>query len=234
MDSLKVLAIDIDGTLTENGGGIVHLPGIQNLRILEKLGYKVLYVTGRSSIEALVLSIFSGTTGIAIGENGGVVSTGPQDHILLGNKQECVRGYKILKQSLGKVEIKNVFNRMTEVVLKRTFNLKKGQEILEKNHLDLSLTDSKFSFHLNNRNVNKALGLSKALEILNVKPSETVSIGDSETDIPLFEYCGFSIALNHAEELVKTKANYVVSGSSGTGLVEALDYIVLKFLSEVK
>jgi phosphoglycolate phosphatase (TIGR01487 family) len=234
LESIKVLAIDIDGTLTENGGGLVHLPAIHNLRNLEKLGYKVIYVTGRSSIEALVLSIFGGTTRIAIGENGGVVSTGPVDHILLGNKEECVKGYDILRQSLDKVELKNVFNRMTEVVLNRTFNIQRGQEILEENNLNLSLTDSKFSFHINNKHVNKALGLSKALEILNVKASETISIGDSETDLPLFEYCGYSIALNHAEEFVKNKASYVVSSSSGTGLVEALDYIVLKFLCEMK
>jgi len=234
LDSLKALAIDIDGTLTENGGGLVHLPAIQNLRNLERLGYRVIYVTGRSSIEALVLSIFSGTTKIAIGENGGVVSTGPVNHILLGNKEECVKGYNILKKSIETVELKNVFNRMTEVVLNRTFDLKKGQKILEENRIDVSLTDSKFSFHINSSNVNKALGLSKALEILDLKPSETISIGDSETDIPLFEFCGYSIALNHAEEFVKNKANHVVSGSSGTGLVEALEHIVLNFLSEVK
>ncbi len=83
---IKAFAIDIDGTLTENGGGTIHLPAFQNLRTLEKLGYRIIYVTGRSSIEAYILSVFGGTTKIAVGENGGVVTISPSDHILLGNK----------------------------------------------------------------------------------------------------------------------------------------------------
>ncbi|HZB00086.1 MAG TPA: HAD hydrolase family protein, partial [Nitrososphaera sp.] len=67
--AIKVFAVDIDGTLTENGGGTVHLAALAKLRYLEKMGYNVIYVTGRSSIEAYVLAVFGGTTRIAIGEN---------------------------------------------------------------------------------------------------------------------------------------------------------------------
>ncbi|MGH9997344.1 MAG: HAD hydrolase family protein, partial [Nitrososphaeraceae archaeon] len=87
---IKAFAIDIDGTLTENGGGIIHLPAVQNLRTLEKLGYRIIYVTGRSSVEAYILSVFTGTTKIAVGENGGVVTISPTEHIILGNKEECI------------------------------------------------------------------------------------------------------------------------------------------------
>jgi hydroxymethylpyrimidine pyrophosphatase-like HAD family hydrolase len=128
--------------------------------------------------------------------------------------------------------MKNVFDRMTEIVLERTFDIDKGKKILQENNLDLDLHDSKYSFHINNKGINKAKGLSKALDILKIKPSETVTIGDSETDIPLFEFCGFSIALNHSDEIVKSKANHVVFGNEGKGLVEALDYIALNFFGK--
>ncbi len=234
MDAIKVFAIDIDGTLTENGEGMLHLPAIQNFRTLEKLGYKIVYVTGRSSVEALVLAVFGGTTRVAVGENGGVVTTGPTEHIILGNKEECVRGYNILKKSLNGVRMKRVFNRLSEVVLERSFDLKTAQKVFDQNNLDLNLIDSKFAFHINSKNVNKAYGFRIALQIMNVKPSETIAIGDSETDIPLFDYCGYSIALNHSDDYVKSKADYVVKGYSGAGLVEALDHIALKFLGEIK
>ena len=78
MKRIKVFAIDIDGTITENGGGMVHLPAIESLRYLERLGYKIIYVSGRSSVEAYILALFSGTTKIAVGENGGAVSFSPQ------------------------------------------------------------------------------------------------------------------------------------------------------------
>lgn len=229
---IKAFAIDIDGTLTENGGGIIHLPAVQNLRTLEKLGYRIIYVTGRSSIEAYILSVFTGTTKIAVGENGGVVTLSPSEHIILGNKEECIKGYRILTRKLENVKLKNVFDRMTEVVLERTFNIELGKQILQEDNLGVELHDSQYSFHINNRGINKATGLAKALDILKIKPSETVTIGDSETDIPLFQFCAFGIALNHADEIVKSKANYVVSQNSGKGLVEALDYIALNFFGK--
>ena len=229
---IKAFAIDIDGTLTENGGGTIHLPAFQNLRTLEKLGYRIIYVTGRSSIEAYILSVFGGTTKIAVGENGGVVTISPSDHILLGNKEKCIMGYNTLNRKIDNVKITNGFDRMTEIVLERTFDIDKGKKIFKENNLDLDLYDSKYSFHINNRGINKATGLAKALDILKINPSETVTIGDSETDIPLFEFCGFSIALNHSDKIVKSKANHVVSGNEGKGLVEALDYIALNFFGK--
>jgi phosphoglycolate phosphatase len=229
---IKAFAIDIDGTLTENGGGIIHLPAVQNLRTLEKLGYRIIYVTGRSSVEAYILSVFTGTTKIGVGENGGVVTISPTQHIILGNKEECINGYRILTRKLENVKLKNVFDRMTEVVLERTFNIELGKQILQDDNIGVELHDSKYSFHINNRGINKATGLAKALDILKIKPSETVTIGDSETDIPLFQFCAFGIALNHADEIVKSKANYVVSQNSGKGLVEALDYIALNFFGK--
>jgi hydroxymethylpyrimidine pyrophosphatase-like HAD family hydrolase len=64
---IRAFAVDIDGTLTEDGCGMVHLAAFTSLRFLEYVGFKVIYVTGRSSIEAYLLAIFGGTTKVAIG-----------------------------------------------------------------------------------------------------------------------------------------------------------------------
>jgi phosphoglycolate phosphatase (TIGR01487 family) len=227
-----VFAIDIDGTLTENGGGMIHLPAIQSLRYLERLGYKIIYVAGRSSVEAYILAVFGGTTKIAVGENGGVVILAPQKHILLADKEKCMKGYEILKSNIEHVKIKPVFHRLTEIVLFRTFDIVEGQKILNEHNMDLNLSDSRYAFHINERGIDKATGLKKVLDILNVTPAETVAIGDSQTDIPLFDLCGYSIALNHAEENVKARARYVVSGKEGEGLIDAVEYIALNYFGE--
>ena len=228
--AIKVFAVDIDGTLTENGGGMVHLAALAKLRYLEKLGYDVIYVTGRSSIEAYVLAVFGGTTRIAVGENGGAITLAPQEHKLLANKEKCMEGYEILKNSLDGVQTKPVFTRMTEVVLLRTFDIKEGQKILDEHNLQLYLSDSKYAFHINEKGVNKAYGLNEALQMLKVDPAEAVAIGDSETDIPMYGLCGYSIALGHADDKVKAKATHVVSGMEGAGLAEAIDFIALNYL----
>lgn len=228
--ALKVFAVDIDGTLTENGGGIVHLAALAKLRYLEKMGYNVIYVTGRSSIEAYVLAVFGGTTRIAIGENGGVITTAPQEHRLLASKEKCMRGYEVLKNNLNGVKIKPVFPRMTEVVLLRTFELKEGQKILDEYHLPLYLSDSKYAFHINEKGINKAYGLKEALTVLKVEPNQVVAIGDSETDVSMYDICGYSIALDHADDNVKAQADHVVAGREGAGLVEAIDFVAFNYL----
>lgn len=225
-----MFAVDIDGTLTENGGGSIHLGALAKLRHLEKLGYNVIYVTGRSSIEAYVLAVFGGTTRIAVGENGGAITTAPQEHRLLANKDKCVEGYEVLRKNLDGVQMKPVFPRMTEVVMMRTFDLKLGQKVLDENHLDLYLSDSKYAYHINEKGLDKATGLKEALKMLKAGPEETIAIGDSETDVPMYCACGCSIALGHAEEKVKAQATHVVSGTEGTGLAEAIDLVALNYL----
>jgi phosphoglycolate phosphatase (TIGR01487 family) len=228
--AIKVFAVDIDGTLTENGGGIIHLAALAKLRQLEKLGYNVVYVTGRSSIEAYVLAVFGGTTRIAVGENGGAITVAPQDHRLLASRDRCMEGYEILRKNIDGVQQKPVFPRMTEVVLLRTFDLKEGQKILDENGLALYLSDSKYAFHINEKGVDKATGLQEALKMLKADPEEAVAIGDSETDVPMYGICGHSIALAHAEDHVKKKADHVTAGREGTGLVEAIDHVALNYL----
>lgn len=227
--NIKAFAVDIDGTLTENGNGMIYLPAVSKMRFLEKIGYRVFFVTGRSSVEAYVLSVFLGITRVAVGENGGVVSKGPSEHTILGNKDLCLKGYEILKQSLS-VDIKPVFPRLSEVVLQRTFDIEEGKNILKEKGMKLDIVDSKYAFHINELGVNKARGLKLALEFLNIEPKEVVAIGDSETDIPVFTNCGLSIALGHSDDEVKVHANHVVDGKEGVGLCDAIDYVSLKYL----
>jgi phosphoglycolate phosphatase (TIGR01487 family) len=228
--AIKVFAVDIDGTLTENGGGAVSLAALAKLRYLDRLGYSVVYVTGRSSVEAFVLAVFGGTTRLAVGENGGAITVAPQEHRLLASREKCMQGYEVLKKSMDGVQEKPVFPRMTEVVMLRTFDLAQGQKILDEHGLQLYLNDSKYAFHINEKGVDKALGLREALKILKVEPEETVAIGDSETDVSMFEICGHSVALGHADDVVKAKASHVVSGREGTGLIEAIDHAALNYL----
>ncbi|HVE37308.1 MAG TPA: phosphoglycolate phosphatase, partial [Nitrososphaeraceae archaeon] len=227
--NIKAFAVDIDGTLTENGNGMIYLPAVSKMRFLEKIGYRVFFVTGRSSVEAYVLSVFLGITRVAVGENGGVVSKGPSEHTILGNKDLCLKGYEILKQSLS-VDVKPVFPRLSEVVLQRTFDIEEGKNILKEKGMKLDIVDSKYAFHINELGVNKARGLNLALEFLNIEPKEVVAIGDSETDIPVFRNCGLSIALGHSDDEVKINANHVVDGKEGVGLCDAIDYVSLKYL----
>jgi phosphoglycolate phosphatase (TIGR01487 family) len=228
----KIFAVDIDGTITENHSGQVSLDALEALRYMERLGHKVIFVSGRSSIEGYVLSVFAGTTRIAVGENGGAVTFGPSDHKLLGNKDECMKAFEFLKSKIPQIKIKSVFPRMTEVVLERTFDIDVAKKIVNENNLPVQLSDSLYAFHINSRGINKARGFSEVMTMLSVSNEDVISIGDSETDVPLFKMAGFSIALGNSAENVKSYATMSVSGKAGDGVIEALEHVTLK-LSKV-
>jgi phosphoglycolate phosphatase (TIGR01487 family) len=223
------LAVDIDGTITENGGGMLHLPAVQELRILERMGFKVIFVTGRSSFEAYTLAVFAGTTKIAVSENGGVITTSPEEHLVLGDKRICMEGYNVLKDHIEGVKNKPVFRRMSEVVLCRNFDIDRAQLILNEYNLPLYLCDSKYAYHINQVGVDKSTGLTEALRFLGLEAKDSVAIGDSETDIPIFKSCGYSICLGHAEESVKRNATHVISAKHGEGLVQAIQHLSQNF-----
>lgn len=228
----KTFAVDIDGTITENGRGRIHLDALSALRHLKNIGHNVIFVSGRSSVEGYLLSIFGGTTNIAVGENGGCITFAPNEHKLLGKKDECVAAFNVIKSKIDNVKEKPVFPRMTEVVLERTFDIETAKKIVLENNLNVELSDSQYAFHINSSGINKGRGFEEVMRMLSITKDDVIAIGDSETDIPLFKIAKTSIALGNAFESVQSQATFSVSAKSGDGLIEALDKLAPK-LSEV-
>jgi len=114
----KTFAVDIDGTITLNGMGTIHLEALSKLRSLKEAGHNVVLVTGRSSVEGYLLSVFGGLTHLAVGENGGCITYGDKiQHKLLGNKGECIHALATIQAKLdAEIKEKPVLPRMTEVL----------------------------------------------------------------------------------------------------------------------
>ncbi len=224
--------MDIDGTITENGGGRIHLDALEALRHLTKMGHNVIFVTGRSSVEGFLLSVFGGTTKIAVGENGGCITLDSNEHILLGNIEECKNAFQIIKSNIDNVKEKPVFPRMTEVVLERTFDLDLARTVVSENNLNVELSDSQYAFHINSSGINKGTGFSEIMKKLSILRDDVIAIGDSATDIPLFKVAKTSIALGNASDQVKSEASMVVSAKAGDGVLEALDKLAFTDLNK--
>ena len=225
----KTFAVDIDGTITENGIGRINLDALSALRHLTKIGHNVIFVSGRSSVEGYLLSIFGGTTHIAVGENGGCITTGPKEHKLLGDKTKCLSAFDVLKEKIDNVKEKPVFPRLTEVVLERTFDIELAKNIVNENNLPVSLSDSQYAFHINSKGIDKAYGFNEVMKMLSITKDDVIAIGDSATDVPLFKIAKTSVALGNSSDFVKSQASLNVSSKSGDGLIEALDKLAPKF-----
>ncbi len=228
----RTFAVDIDGTITENGGGRIHLDALEALRRLTSMGHDVIFVTGRSSVEGYLLSVFGGTTKITVGENGGCITMDSDDHILLGNLDECKKAFKIIKNNIDNVQEKHVFPRMTEVVLERTFDLELAKKLLAEQNILVELSDSQYAYHINSPGIDKGTGFTKIMEKLSISRDDVIAIGDSATDIPLFKVAKTSIALGNASDHVKSQATMVVTAHAGDGVLEALDKLA-PTLSEI-
>ncbi len=226
---IKCFALDIDGTIADYNGRI-DLEAAATLRSLHDMGYPVIFVSGRSAWEVLMLAAYLGTNRVAVGENGGSVATSPLDIKLLGDKSYALMAYDYLSKRIEGVEIKPTMPRLTEIVLKRTFDLSVGRKILGESGLPVKLLDSTFAYHITNTDVNKGGGLKVVLNHLKIDPSEVVAIGDSDTDIPMFELCGVSIAVGNSTEGAVKSATYRVDSPLGKGLVEALHLSFRKIL----
>ncbi len=226
----KTFAVDIDGTITENGGGRINLDALAALRHMKTMGHNVIFVTGRSSIEGFLLSVFGGTTKIAVGENGGCITMDANEHIKLGDIEICKKAFDVIKNEIENVREKSVFPRMTEVVLERTFDLNLAKKIVSEKNLDVLLSDSQYAFHINSSGIDKGFGFKEIMRRLNISPYDVIAIGDSATDIPLFKVAKTSIALGNAAEDVKSEATMTVTGKAGDGVIEALDKLAPRLL----
>ena len=224
----KTFAIVIDGTITLNGMGTIHLEALSRLRSLKEEGHNVILVTGRSSVEGYLLSIFGGLTHMAVGENGGCISFGDEiQHKLLGNKGECIHALATIQAKLNaEVKEKPVFPRMTEVVLERTFDIEKAQKVIDENNLNVVLTDSGYAYHINSKGVDKGSGFLEVVKMLDVDVNDAIAIGDSDTDVPLFKVVKNNIAVSNSTENLKKLAKIITTKQSGEGVLEGLDIIL--------
>ncbi|HZW58614.1 MAG TPA: phosphoglycolate phosphatase [Nitrososphaerales archaeon] len=227
--AFKAFVLDIDGTIVDYDG-ILNLEAVNSIRWLRKLGYEVLLASGRGPWDTYYLGVFIGCTKVAVCENGGVLMTSPSDLKLYTDKTKSLEAYDCLCKNIQDVKVKPVSARLTEVVLLRTFDGREGQKVLDDAAIPVTIHDSKFALHLTRKGIEKSLALGEALRYLGVLPEETIVIGDSETDVPMFRMCGYSLAVSNAPEDVKSEAKHVCTQEIGNGTVEAIAYCAKSLL----
>jgi hydroxymethylpyrimidine pyrophosphatase-like HAD family hydrolase len=82
------------------------------------------------------------------------------------------------------------------------------------------------------RGIDKASGLTAALELLGIAPEETVAVGDAENDRTFLNLCGYSAAVANALPVIRGSVDMVTAGDHGRGVVELIDRILADELGE--
>lgn len=68
----------------------------------------------------------------------------------------------------------------------------------------------------------KAIGIEKIMEHLGVSREETLAIGDSTNDLPMFSMAGHTVCMGNGMEELKQKAEYITDSVLNDGIEKAL------------
>ena len=227
MASIKAIALDIDGTITDHTRKVC-ISAIEAIRKAENMGIPVVIVTGNILCFTRAVSVFLGTTGGLVSENGGVILSNGQMKVL-GDINKAEKAYQYLKthpQTRDKVErVQFSDMRVSEIALFRTISEDIIKNVL-KDH-DVEIYDTKFALHLTDPEVNKGTSLELVSTEMGIKPKNIMAVGDSENDIEFLKVVGHKVAVANADPELKDIADYVTLNRFGDGVSEAINRFVL-------
>jgi len=245
--NIKVIATDMDGTLTQGGkftSGVLRI-----FEELERANIQVLIVTGRSAGWVSGLVNYLPVAG-AIAENGGLFYQAGKEEALaklnevialtpifntLQHRQQLAAVFQKLQQYFPQIrESSDNCFRMTDW----TFDVQ-GLSLEQLNRLGCicqelgwGFTYSNVQCHIKPLQQDKALGLLQVLQNHLKYPAEqVVTVGDSPNDESLFnpEYFPFSVGVANAIEYadrLRYQPAYITKACEGEGFCELAKMIL--------
>jgi len=220
----KLLATDIDGTITDEHGRI-HLKAIDTIRNLEERGIKVVLVSGRPLPFVESLALFVGTSGPVIAENGAVIKIGPEP-FLIGDPQPAKDALVELQRHFPVEPDDDNRYRLVDISLKMTVAPESLQQYITTHLLPVTLLVTNVMLHLVDNRVSKGKAVNNVIQQLGITPAETIVSGDSFNDLSLFEIGATNLAVANAPDALKEKANYVSTHLYGEGFSELIRRLI--------
>lgn len=213
------LATDYDGTLAH--GGVVDAATEQALHRFKETGRRLILVTGRE-LEDLKhvcrrLDVFD----LVVAENGALLYD-PAD----GSE-------RLLAEPPPPIFVQRLEERRVEPLSKGRVIVATWEpaeqavlEAIRDLGLELQIIFNKGAVMVLPPGINKATGLTAALEELGLSPHNVVAVGDAENDHAFMSASGCSAAVANALPMLKAHADIVLEGAHGAGVVELIERIV--------
>ena len=220
----EMLFIDIDGTITD-ANRILIPEAITALKKLEDAGVMVGIATGNVRPIAWNLAKMIGLSGPVIAENGGVVWIPDLNKIeVFGNGDRAKDAAYWLGEQISNLDSNGIESnewRESEWCLKSKENIDEiKNKLLESEWKDLEVVKTGYAIHIAESGLNKGRGILKVCEWLKISPANVCSIGDAPNDVPMFNTCGWSVAVGGASDEAKESANMVSEKIRGFAVVE--------------
>jgi hypothetical protein len=214
----RVLACDYDGTLATEG--LCSPATIASLERLAAAGMLLILVTGRTREELESVFDQSSLFAAIVVENGSVVIDASGDETLLAPR--LPRGLVEELQRTG----------VTPLVIGRVLcstsvtQTSKLSAAIDKLGIDRTVVRNRNSAMVMPPGITKRTGIEAALRSIGEVPSRTVAIGDGENDVPLFAVAGVSVAVANAVDVLKARADVVLTKPNGKGFADLADALI--------
>jgi len=215
----RLLATDYDGTLAHDGH--VDSEVCQALERFLKTGRQLVLVTGRELHELLEILPQIELFAAVVAENGAMLydTKTRQSRVLCEPPNlefaKHLQARDVKPLSVGRAIIATFRPNETAVL-----------DVIREMGLELQVIFNKDAVMILPSGVNKAVGLTAALQELGLTAAETVAVGDAENDHAFLALCGCAVAVENALPAVKERADLVTKAARGLGVVELIDRII--------
>ena len=225
----RCLAVDVDGTLTDERGLIRH-EVVEALERLAERGVHVVLVSGNAYPLLHALAYYLPVTKLVVAENGGVVGYRSR-YRLLGSEGDGEEIRRLVREELAGVLVESWQNRFRLVDM--AFHPAEGlspEEAVERARRALEprgfeVQYSGWAIHVHRRGVDKGAGLVEACRMLGLDPRQAIAVGDSEVDRPMLEAAGLAVAVGNAPRELREAADIVTREGYYRGFLEALQLL---------
>jgi phosphoglycolate phosphatase (TIGR01487 family) len=207
----KIVAVDIDGTLTD-GKKQLDPNAIIAVRRLEAAGIPVVLSTGNVRAITYGLWRFLNLSGPICCENGGVLWHnswgGP---IVRADGSEAKLAANWLAERIDGLDPDGIQTnqwRESEWCLFPDEDLEAVQHHIQSSEWShLSVVRTGFAIHLMEPHLSKGTGLEVMFEKMGWSPEDLLCVGDAPNDLPMFEFAHWSVAVGGAFEVVQQAAD---------------------------
>jgi len=217
------LVTDVDGTITDHQGQL-DLRAVTELRRLESRGISVGLISGRPYPMMLILGEYLGVTGPLIAENGGIGIYGGET-FEIGSRSVVMGAVDQLEELTPLRPAWDNQWRITDYALSMDVDEIKLEGLVRSLELPIDIQVSSIMVHLGKRGINKSTGLMYCLNLAKIDSNEVVIVGDSSTDLPLFERFSVNLAPANCCKKVREIAMFCASSSYGKGFVEGVQFL---------
>lgn len=85
-----------------------------------------------------------------------------------------------------------------------------------------------FNLEIGPKGINKGTALKELAEIGGIERDDIIAMGDNLNDVPMLMYAGCGVAMENAEEEVKSKAQFITKSNDEDGVAYAIDRLLFR------